>query len=63
MVPYSRTGSAVSKRVFNTSVSVLDKAQKNLGDSTHNIGKTRSMQMMAPSLSGADGTKYAKAPT
>ena len=52
----------MSTRAFVTSIRVSKNAQKNLGDSTHLIGKTRSMQMMRPSYPGADGITYANVP-
>ena len=60
MGPYSGTGSSVSIRVFDTSISVSEKGQKNLGDSTYPVSKTRSMKMMTISSSGADGVMYMK---
>ena len=38
---YAGTGSSMSTRVFSKSYRVLEKAQKNLGESTHLIRKTR----------------------
>ena len=37
--------------------------QKNLDESTHPIGSTRSMQVMMQLLSAIDGMTYVKAPT
>ena len=45
----------MSTSVFATLVRVSKNAQKNLGESTYPIGRTRSMQMMRPSSSGAYG--------
>ena len=45
MALYPGTGSNVWKRAFSMSVSASKKAQKNLGESTHTIGSTLSMQM------------------
>ena len=44
---------SVSTRAFDMSASVFENVQKNLADNTHPIGIT----------SGANGTKYANAPT
>ena len=38
-------------------------AQKNLGELTHPIIRTSLMQMIVPSSPGADGMRYANAPT
>ena len=54
--PYASTSSYVSTGEFNMSVNVLDKRQNNLGESTHNIVKTRSMQTMTTSYYGANET-------
>ena len=59
----ARTGMSVSTRVLTTSVNVSNKAQKNLGGSTHPIRRTRSMQMIILLSYGADGMTYVKAPT
>ena len=53
----------MSTRAFATSVSVYENVQKNLGESTHLIGRTRLMQIIAPSYPGADGMTYKNAPT
>ena len=63
VAPYSGTDISVSTRTLATSVSVSGKVQKNLGDSTHPIGKTRSMHIIAPSSYGAYETTYVKTPT
>ena len=63
ITPYYETNSAVSTRALATSVNVSGKAQNNLGESTHPIGKTISMQMMTTSSSGADEATYVKTPT
>ena len=63
MASYARTGSSVPTREFYTSLDIYKKAQTNLGYSTHPIGRTRSMQMIIPSYSGADRTTQAKVPT
>ena len=63
MAPEASTGSAVSTRAFETSVKVSKKGQKNLSESNHPIGRTRSAQIMMQSLSGVDGTTYADVPT
>ena len=56
--PLYVAGSAeiASTRVFAKKVNVYEKAQKNLGESTHPIDNTRLMQMMIKSSSGTDGT-------
>ena len=51
------TGSYVCTRVFATSFNVSDNVQKNLGESTHPIGSTRSIQMMMQSSLAADGMR------
>ena len=63
MTPFYGTGNAVSTMALATSVSVSEKAQKNLGEFTHPIVNTRLIQIMTPSSYGADVTTYAKAPT
>ena len=50
-------------RALATSVSVYENAQKHLGESTHHIGRTRSMQIIFPFYPGADGMTYANTPT
>ena len=45
------------------SVSVSKYAQKNLGETTHPIGRTRLMHMTRPLSPGADGMTYTNAPT
>ena len=54
---------SVSTRAFSTSVSVLEKEQKNFGESNHTINRNISIHMMTPSSYNADGTTYAKALT
>ena len=56
-------GRSVLTRALATSVNVSEKAQKNLGESNHPIGRNRSMQMMIPLSSGTEGTTYVKSPT
>ena len=56
MAPYAGTRRSVSNRAFTMSVSVSERAQKNLGKYSHPTGKTRSMQMVTPSPYGAYGT-------
>ena len=63
MFPKVVTGRYVSTRMLATLVNVSDKAHNNLDESTHPIGRTILIQMMMPSLSGANGTAYVKAPT
>ena len=63
MAPYAGTGRSVSTRVLATSVNIYKKVNKNLGQSTHTIGRTRSTHIMMPSLYGSDGATYVKAPT
>ena len=63
IAPYAGTGSSESTRALATSVSVSENAQKNLGESTHPIGSTRSMHINMPSSPDADGMTYANAPT
>ena len=46
MAPYPGTRSNMLTREFSTSASVSEKVQKNLGESTHAIGSTISMQTM-----------------
>ena len=46
----------MSTREFNTSVNVYEKAQKNLGKSTHPIYRTILIKLIKPSSSGANGT-------
>ena len=46
VAPYLGTGSDVLTMVFNTLSRVSNKAQNNLGESTHLIGMTRLMQMV-----------------
>ena len=52
-----------SIRAFATSISINENVQKNLGDSTHIIGRTRFMQMMHTLFSGANELTYANVPT
>ena len=63
MAPYVGTGRSVSTRALATSVHVSKNGHNNLGDSTHPIGRTRSMQMVMPLSYEADGTTYLKAPS
>ena len=46
MAQYLGIGSNVLTMVLATSISVSNRAQKNLGDSTHTIGSSTSIQMM-----------------
>ena len=55
MVPYAGTGSDVCTKAFAMSVSVSENAQKYLGESTHPINRTRSMQIIMQSSSDATG--------
>ena len=55
MALYPGTRSDMYMRLFATFVSVSDHAQKNLGDSTHLIGSTRSMQMIIKLFAEAYG--------
>ena len=50
-------------RAFSTSISVSENAQKNLGESTQLIDRTRLMQTMQHLYPGADGMTYKNAPT
>ena len=56
MAPCAGTGSDVCINAFAASVSVSENAQKYLGDSTHPIGSTKSMQIINQSSSVAAGT-------
>ena len=53
----------MSTRAFATSIRIFENAQRNSGESAQPIVRTRSMQVMCPSSSGADGMTYANAPT
>ena len=53
----------MSTRAFTASFSISKKAQKNLVESNTPIGRTRLMQMMTPSSSGAYGMMYENVPT
>ena len=57
MSPYDVTGSDVCTKAFATSVSVSDHEKKCLGEVTHPIGSTRSMQIITRSSSDAVGTR------
>ena len=46
----------MSTRAFATFVNVSDKAQKNLVEFIHTIGRTRLMHIMTPSYSGVHGS-------
>ena len=50
-------------RALDTYIIVSKNAQKSLGDFTHPIGWTGSIQMMHLSSPGANGTTYANATT
>ena len=63
MSPQAGMGRYVSTRALAVSVNVSKKAQKNLGESTHPISRTRSIQMIISLLSGTDGMTCVKAPT
>ena len=63
MAPYVATGRSVSTRALATSVNVSKNGHKNLGESTHPIVRTRSMQMVMTLSYEADGTTYVKSPT
>ena len=54
---------SVLTRALVTSVSVSGNLQKQLGESTHPIGRTSFMHIILPSSPGADGITYANAPT
>ena len=56
IVTYPVTGSDMWTRAFTTSVSVYENRQKNLGDSIHTIGSTRSIQIIIKLFSASDGT-------
>ena len=60
MMSYYGTVSAISIMIPAMSISIYDKAQKNLGASTHRIDKTKLMQNMIPLSSGTYGTTYVK---
>ena len=48
---------------FSTAVSVSENAQKNLGESTHPIVRTRLIQTMHPSYPGNDRAAYSNSLT
>ena len=57
------TGRSVSTRALETSISVSENLQKNLGGTNYQIGRIRRMQEIQPSSPGTDGMIYVNSPT
>ena len=63
IAPFYRNGSDLSTMEFCMSIRTYNKAQINLGKTTHPNGITRSMQMMKQLSLASYGTTYVKALT
>ena len=63
MAPYLETRSNVLKMGLFIYISLPEKSDTNLGESTHTIGSKNLMHIMEKASSAVDGTMQSKAPT